>query len=125
MTVGLGLARLFVLVGGVVIAVLGLYLIALPGGPGTVVGIYTVLGGLALIVGALVERIRYRSDATDRDGTPAGPAGGEPPGTPLEPRFRRTDEVFTDPTSGQRMRVWIDPSTGERRYVSEDRIREG
>ena len=40
----------------VAIALLGLYLIALPGGPGTIVGIYTVLGGLALVVGALIER---------------------------------------------------------------------
>jgi len=125
MTMGLSLARLFVLVAGVVIAILGIYLIALPGGPGTVVGIYTVLGGLALIVGALIERIRYRSDATDRDGTPAGQAGGEPPGTALDARFRRTDEIFVDPTSGERMRVWLDPSDGERRYVSEGRIREG
>ena len=78
--------------------------------------------GLAHIVGALVERVRYLSDATDRDRTPTGPAGGEPPGTPLESRFRRTDEVFVDPTSGQRTRVWIDPSSGERRYVSENQI---
>jgi hypothetical protein len=120
MSVGLGLARLLVIVGGVAIAFLGLYLITLPGGPGTVVGIYTVLGGLALIVGALIERVRYRSDAADRDGAPTGPAGGEPPGTPLEPRFRRTDEIFTDPTSGHRMRVWSDPASGERRYISED-----
>ena len=120
MTVGLGLARLFVLVGGVAIAALGLYLILLPDGPGTVVGIYVVLGGLALIVGTLIERVRYRSDAADREGAPTGPAGGEPPGTPLEPRFRRTDEIFTDPTSGHRMRVWLDPRSGERRYLTED-----
>ena len=119
MTMGLSLARLLVIVAGVAIALLGLYLIALPGGPGTVVGIYTVLGGLALIVGAVIERVRYRSEAGDRDGAPPGPAGGEPPGTPLEPRFRRTDEVFTDPTSGQLMRVWLDPSNGDRRYVAE------
>jgi hypothetical protein len=118
--VGLGLVRLLVLIGGLAIAALGLYLIVLPGGPGTLVGIYTVLIGLALVVGALIERIRYRSEAGDRDGAPAGAAGGEPPGTPLEPRFRRTDEVFTDPTSGRLMRVWIDPSNGERRYLAED-----
>ena len=120
MSVGLGLVRLLVIVGGAAIAFLGLWLIALPGGPGTVVGIYTVLGGLALIVGALIERVRYRSDAADRDGAPTGPAGGEPPDTPLDPRFRRTAEIFTDPTSGRRMRVWSDPSSGERRYVAED-----
>jgi hypothetical protein len=27
-----------------------------------------------------------------------------------------TDEVFTDPASGKRMRVWYDPATGEREY---------
>ena len=119
MNLGLSLARILVIVAGLCLAALGLYLIAIPGGPGTVVGIYTVVGGLALVVGALIERVRYRSDAVDRDGVPVGPAGGEPPGTALEPRFRRTDEVFTDPTSGHRMRVWLDPGTGERRYLSE------
>lgn len=120
MTVGLGLVRLAVLVAGTTIALLGLWLIALPGGPGTVVGIYTLLGGLALIVGALIERVRYRSDPLDREGPPTGPAGGEPPGTRLDPRFRQTDEAFIDPTSGLHMRVWLDPSSGERRYVTED-----
>ena len=51
---GLSLARLLILVAGLAIAVLGLWLIALPGGPGTIVGIYTVLGGLALVIGALI-----------------------------------------------------------------------
>ena len=76
--------------------------------------------GLVLIVAALIERMRYRSVAADRTGDPAGRAGGEPPGTRLEPRFRRTDEVFADPTSGQRMRVWLDPANGDRRYVPEE-----
>jgi hypothetical protein len=119
MSTGLSLARILVIVGGVCIVVFGLLLIALPGGAGSIIGIWTVLGGLALVVGALIERIRYRSEATDREGAPAGPAGGEPPGTSLEPRFRRTDEIFTDPTSGHLMRVWMDPGTGERRYLPE------
>jgi hypothetical protein len=29
---------------------------------------------------------------------------------------QRTDEVFTDPTTGKRMRVWYNPATGEREY---------
>jgi len=37
----------------------------------------------------------------------------------LEPRFRRTDERFVDPTSGHTMRVYVDPRTGERRYLAE------
>ena len=80
MTVGLSLARLLVIVAGIAIALLGLYLIALPGGPGTIVGIYTVLGGLALIVGAVIERVRYRSEAGDRDGAPPGAPAASRPG---------------------------------------------
>ena len=116
---GIGLARILAIVAGLAIAVLGIYLIMLPGGPGTVVGIYTVLGGLALVVGAVIERMRYRSEAGDRARAPTGRAGGEPVGTSLEPRFQPTDEIFTDPTSGHVMRVWLDPSNGERRYVAE------
>jgi hypothetical protein len=37
----------------------------------------------------------------------------------MEPRFRRTDEFFEDPTSRRRMRVWLDATTGERRYRAE------
>ena len=116
---GLGLARLLILGAGAAIAFLGLYLIALPGGPGSVVGIWAVILGLALILGALIERVRYRSDAVDRDAPPTPSAGGEPPNEPLEPRFRPTEEVFVDPTTRQRMRVWLDPVSGERRYIAE------
>ena len=35
---------------------------------------------------------------------------------PLEARFRRTDEVFEDPTTQRRVRVWLDAASGERRY---------
>jgi hypothetical protein len=119
MSLGLSLARILVILGGVCLIVFGIYLIVLPGGGGSITGLWTVLIGAALIVGALIERIRYRNEAVDRDGTPAGVAGGEPPGTVLEPRFQRTNEVFTDPTSGHVMRVWMDPRTGERRYLTE------
>lgn len=30
-----------------------------------------------------------------------------------------TNEVFTDPDTGRRMRVWYDPSTGRREYRAE------
>jgi hypothetical protein len=30
-----------------------------------------------------------------------------------------TDEVFTDPDTGRRIRVWYDPSTGRREYRAE------
>ena len=116
---GIGIARIVILVSGAVLAIGGLLLIALPDLGGTVAGIYMVLGGGALIVGALLERMRYRSDALDRTSHPVGPGGGEPLDATLEPRFTSTDEVFVDPTSGHRMRVFLDPSTGERRYRAE------
>ena len=112
-------ARLIVLISGIVVAFVGLYLIILPGGPGTVVGIYTLVIGVVLVVAALIERVRYRADAVDRSGPAIGPGGGEPLGEPLEPRFRRTQEVFVDPTSGVQMRVWLDADSGERRYRAE------
>jgi hypothetical protein len=118
---GFGAARVVVLLFGITLLVAGIALIGLEGGAGTITGLWVGASGLIVIVATLVERVRYRSEATDRAGLPAGAAGGEPPGTRLEPRFRRSDEVFTDPTSGDLMRVWLDPSSGERRYVPEDR----
>ncbi|HLO36312.1 MAG TPA: hypothetical protein VK194_09530 [Candidatus Deferrimicrobium sp.] len=120
MSGGFGAARVVVLLFGITLLVAGLALIAVAGGPGTVAGFWLAATGLVVMVAAVIERIRYRSEATDRSGLPAGRAGGEPPGTRLDPRFRRSDEIFTDPTSGQRMRVWLDPASGERRYVAEE-----
>ena len=120
MTGSLGVARIVVLAIGLTMFAAGLATIALGGGAAFIGGFWLAAIGLAFIVGALIERVRYRSDAADRSGDPAGRAGGEPPGTRLEPRFRRSDEVFADPTSGQRMRVWLDPANGERRYVPEE-----
>ena len=117
---GLGAARGLILLLGICMLVGGLALIGLTGGAGTISGFWLGAIGMAFIVAALIERVRYRSEATDRSGPPTGPAGGEPPGTQLEPRFRRSDEVFVDPTSGHRMRVWLDSSSGERRYVPEE-----
>ena len=90
-------------VGGVVVAGPGLWLI--------------VTGGVLMLV-AVLERTRYRSEAAERANEPPGPGGGETPGV-VEPRFRPTDEVFVDPTTGRRMRVLLDAGTGERRYVAE------
>jgi hypothetical protein len=55
-------------------------------------------GALALVV-VLYEQERYRARGSERG------------------RMQRTDEVFDDPTTGERMRVWFDPATGERRYI--------
>jgi hypothetical protein len=76
-----------------------------------------VVGGAGMVV-AVLERRRYRSEAAEAANDPIGPGGGETPGD-VEPRFRPTDEVFVDPTTGSRMRVLVDPGTGERRYVAE------
>jgi hypothetical protein len=121
MTPGFAGARLLVLLLGALCLIAGLAMLAFAGIGLTVLGIWAVVVGIALIVGALIERVRYRSEIADREGAPAGPGGGEPLDAPLEPRFQRTDEVFVDPTSGRRMRVWMDPRSGERRYRAEDR----
>lgn len=97
----------------------GLLLMASDGAGGLIGGGFLALigaGGLAVLV---LERRRYRSDPAER--VSAGPRspGGEGRDEQLEPRFRATDEVFLDPTSGRRMRVYLDGSTGERRYRAE------
>lgn len=97
----------------------GLLLMASDGAGGVIGGGFLALigaGGLAVLV---LERRRYQSDPAER--VAAGPRspGGEDRDERLEPRFRATDEVFFDPTSGRRMRVYLDGSTGERRYRAE------
>ena len=120
MSWGFGAARLLVLAIGLTLAVAGLALLGLGGPGGSITGVWLVVIGLVVIVGTLIERVRYRSEAADRTGEPVGPGGGEPVGATIEPRFRRSDEVFIDPTSSRTMRVWVDPGSGERRYVAED-----
>jgi hypothetical protein len=83
-------------------------------------GVWLVVVGLIFIVAAVFERWRYRSESAEQSGLPVGPGGGEPAGATLETRFKRTDEVFVDPTSTRTMRVWHDPASGERRYRAED-----
>lgn len=109
------------LVGGIglVMALAGLGAIS-QGADAAPVGLWLVVAGLVFVVVAFLERWRYRSGVADLSGLPIGPGGGEPVGEPLEGRFRRTDEVFVDPTSNRRMRVWLDGTTGERRYRAED-----
>ena len=90
------------------------------GGTSAAAGAWLLVVGLILVVVALVERRRYRSETADRTGLPIGPGGGEPIDVPMDGRFQRTDERFLDPTSGHTMRVWLDRTTGERRYRAED-----
>ncbi|MEX2010714.1 MAG: hypothetical protein WEF51_00600 [Chloroflexota bacterium] len=80
-------------------------------------GFWLIVGGCTLMLVAVLERRRYRSEAAERSNDPIGPGGGEPEA--VEPRFRPTDEVFVDPTTRRTMRVLMDPRTGERRYVAE------
>jgi len=115
---GANIVRVFMGALGAVLFVAGLALaLQFFGSGGVLVGFWLVLGGLILIVGVLVERTRYRSQAAELHGLDPGPGGGEP--SLPEPRFRPTGEVFVDPTTNRRMRVFVDANTGERRYVAE------
>ena len=68
----------------------------------------------------LIARTAKLSSQTSKMPPPVpGPGGGESLNAPMEPRFRRTDELFEDPSSRRTMRVWLDPATGERRYRAE------
>jgi hypothetical protein len=115
---GVTIARAIVVIGGVLLAALGIVLFftdpSLP-----ITGLILIGLGVAMIVGALIERMRYRSANADASAARPGPGGGEPIDQPMDPRFQRTDEQFVDPTTNVRMRVWIDPSSGERRYRAE------
>jgi hypothetical protein len=98
---------------------LGGFAIALTGGDvsGSLVALWLIVSGAVLLIVALIEVTRYRSEAAEQQRQPPGPGGGENavPGPP----FRPTEEVFIDPTSRQKMRVYADPASGERRYVAE------
>jgi hypothetical protein len=117
-SVGLGIVRVLLTFVGALMLFGGLAVIV-GGGPGAFAGLWLVVTGGILLIGVALERLRYRSEQADRVGAPPGPGGGESLDAPMEPRFRRTDEFFEDPTSRRRMRVWLDATTGERRYRAE------
>ena len=87
-------------------------------GPAGISGLWLVVASAAVLIALAIERNRYRSEDAERSFESTGPGGGEPSGA-LDPRFRRTDETFVDPTTGATMRVFLDGRTGERRYVAE------
>lgn len=105
--------RLLIGVASVIALLLGLVLVG-SGRAAGISGLWLMLVGAVGIIGITFERMRYRSEAAERVGAPAGPAGAEKDA--LEPRFRPTEERFVDPTTRQRLRVWVDPGSGERRY---------
>ncbi|MGZ6266895.1 MAG: hypothetical protein ACXWN4_08315 [Candidatus Limnocylindrales bacterium] len=87
------------------------------GGPEGLTGAWIILVGSVFMIGSILQRSRYRSDAAERSNVDPGPGGGETGW--LEPRFVPTTELFVDPTSHRLMRVYIDSRTGERRYKAE------
>jgi hypothetical protein len=105
--------RLVIGIASVLGLLLGLLLIGV-GAEAAISGLWLMVLGAVGLIGITFERMRYRSEAAERSGEPAGPAGAEP--GPLDPRFRATEERFVDPTTRQPIRVWVDPTTGERRY---------
>ena len=109
--------RVLVAGGSVLLFLAGIAALALGGADG-IPGLWAVVLGGAGIIAITLERRRYRSETAERSGHPPGPGGGEDAGS-LEPRFRRTEEAFVDPTSGKLMRVYVDARTGERRYVAQ------
>jgi hypothetical protein len=116
----LGASRVIVVVFSIAFVVGGLALaVAFPGEGGIFSGVVLVVMGIGGIVAIAFERMRYHSEADEPPNDDPARAGGYPPGTRLPPSFRRTDEVFVDPSSGVTMRVWYDQSSGERRYVAE------
>lgn len=110
MRILLGAVGALLLIGGVALAFTGDPAMLL-------VTIWLVASGSVLVIVALIEITRYRSEAAEGAHFQPGPGGGET--IAPEPRFRRTEEVFVDPTTSRRMRVFADPNTGERRYVAE------
>lgn len=59
--------------------------------------------GVLLLIGTLLERVRYK------------PLESGLPGD----GWIATDERFFDDETGKPVRVWVEPATGERRYVAE------
>lgn len=106
----LGVVGAILLIGAVIVSLTGA---SVP----IFVTIWMFASGTLLVIIALVEITRYRSQAAEGAHFQSGPGGGET--VEPEPRFRRTEEVFVDPTTGRQMRVFADPNTGERRYVAE------
>lgn len=105
------LSRILRLALGVLGAISLLGGLALVGSGGGAAALWPLVIGIGLILVALYENGRYQ--AGRQSGTEATLAAGR------IARFERTDEVFSDPTTGRLTRVWYDPTTGEREYRPE------
>jgi hypothetical protein len=116
---GVRLARIAIAGFGLLALIGGAAVVALAGPAGFIGGAILFLTGAVLLAAAALERMRYRSEATEPGPAAFGPGGGEPEQAAIEPRFEPTAEVFVDPTTRQRMRVLVDRRTGERRYVAD------
>lgn len=107
----MGVIGVCLLIGGIALALTG------PTGVLIFPVFWMISSGVVLVIVALIEVTRYRSESAEKGHVQPGPGGGE--NVAPEPRFRPTDEVFVDPTTQRRMRVYLDQQTGERRYVAE------
>lgn len=96
----------------------GLGLVSIAGGAATGSGLWLVVIGAGALIALAIERNRYRSEEAEHSFASTGPGGGEPSDR-IDPRFRRTDERFIDPTTGVTMRVFLDRGSGERRYIAD------
>ncbi|MGA2513117.1 MAG: hypothetical protein ABSG37_05815 [Candidatus Limnocylindrales bacterium] len=107
----------FVAFGFAALLFLGGLAVVSPGGSSVITGVLAIAIAAGIMVAAVLQRSRYRSDAAERTDAAPGPGGGEIGS--MDPRFVPTKEIFTDPTSGRMMRVFVDTRTGERRYRAE------
>ena len=96
MSAGLGIVRLLMAVIGALM-LLGGFALVVSGVPGAAGGLSLVVTGGVFLAAVALERLRYRSEQAERAGTPPGPGGGEGLDSPMESRFRRTDEVLRGP----------------------------
>lgn len=106
-----GCVRVGIAVIGVIALLAGVFIMLTVDIPG---GAWVAVLGAAMLGVVLYERMRYRTRSSREGGGGSGVLDLEPP-----PGYERTDETFTDPTTGERMRVWYHPATGDRRYIPE------
>src|SRR5215217_5036243 len=79
--------RVLMVIGGVLLMLGGLAALALPG-VGAIAFLQLFGFGAVLVLAVALERQRYRSAEAERSHGAPGPGGGEPPGSPLDSRFR-------------------------------------